>query len=389
MSARPTGCLRSSSRTAASTSSWGSSAFHAFKSSCVALIALLARLGTQAAVLPPAYREAFNSFSDKAPSVPWPRISRVLKEEYGGREPDEVFESIEHEAFASASIAQVHRARTKDGRTVAVKIQKPQIRNQIEWDLWSYRTTMWLMEKVWLPDLPSLSLLLIPTLPLPLQIFEIPAYFVASYVSEQMRRETSFRIEADNASRTAALLKETPGLRDEVYIPGVLSELSTDRVLVMEYIEGGVRINERQRLEAFGFKGGMKSIMDPVLNLFAVQLFVWRWVHCDPHPFVRLVTPSCPHFADHRLFLHLDALSGNILVRAHPSDPRKPQIVLLDHGLYIPLSEKFRRQYSTLWRSLFIVDIPQIEQTARDWGVTFDSDMCAVTHSLHFFWSVG
>lgn len=53
--------------------------------------------------------------------------------------PEDIFETFSHEPLASASIAQVHRAVLKDGRVVAVKVQKPAISKQMDWDLFSYR----------------------------------------------------------------------------------------------------------------------------------------------------------------------------------------------------------------------------------------------------------
>lgn len=76
-------------------------------------------------------------------------------------------------------------------------------------------------------------------------------------------------------------------------------------------------------------------------------------MHCDPHP-------------------------GNILVRQHPQHPGKPQIVLIDHGLYIELGEEFRQQYCLLWRSLFVGDTAAIENIVEKWGIAKqNSDMFA------------
>lgn len=76
-------------------------------------------------------------------------------------------------------------------------------------------------------------------------------------------------------------------------------------------------------------------------------------VHCDPHP-------------------------GNVLVRQHPNDQSRSQIVIIDHGLCIPLSEQFRSDYALLWRSLFVVDLPTIERIAVQWGISAEnSDMLA------------
>lgn len=73
-------------------------------------------------------------------------------------------------------------------------------------------------------------------------------------------------------------------------------------------------------------------------------IFTWGHVHCDPHP-------------------------GNILVRRHPEHPKRPQVVLIDHGLYVDLTPSFRRQYSELWRSLFVLDTDTIERIAHSWGI--------------------
>src|SRR6187455_3465600 len=78
--------------------------------------------------LPPEYREIYqeqlSALRTHAPAMPWERVQTVLAEEYDDR-PERVFASIEEEAFAAASIGQVHRATLQDGTKVAVKIQYP------------------------------------------------------------------------------------------------------------------------------------------------------------------------------------------------------------------------------------------------------------------------
>jgi aarF domain-containing kinase len=93
--------------------------------------------------MPKPYREAFGHVFDKAPSVPYSEVVEVFREDLGV-DPTVVFEEFSEEPLASASIAQVHRAvlKSKDGkpgRVVAVKVQKPAIAKQMEWDLFSYR----------------------------------------------------------------------------------------------------------------------------------------------------------------------------------------------------------------------------------------------------------
>ena len=105
-------------------------------------------IGIQAAVLPKAYRDAFATIFDAAPHVPYHEVEKVFRQEFNGQSPYDIFEYFEDKPVASASIAQVHRARLRlrneqtgqdELREVAVKVQKPAIRKQLNLDLWSYQ----------------------------------------------------------------------------------------------------------------------------------------------------------------------------------------------------------------------------------------------------------
>lgn len=106
-------------------------------------------IAMQSAVLPPEFQRMFSRMFDDAPQDPWDEVERVLREDFGGRGAAEVFGVswsgqdgkgvMERRARASASVAQVHWARLSDGREVAVKIQKPEIKKQIGWDLWAFK----------------------------------------------------------------------------------------------------------------------------------------------------------------------------------------------------------------------------------------------------------
>src|SRR5829696_3533061 len=88
--------------------------------------------------LPPEYREIYQEQLAKlrthAPAMPWEKVRTVLEEEYDER-PERVFAEIEEEAFAAASIGQVHRATLRDGTKVAVKVQYPGIADALESDV--------------------------------------------------------------------------------------------------------------------------------------------------------------------------------------------------------------------------------------------------------------
>lgn len=107
-------------------------------------------IAMQSAVLPPEFQKMFAKMFDDAPQNGWKDVLQVIKEDFGGRSPEEVFGVsfdghdptkglMERTARASASVAQVHWARLPDGREVAVKIQKREIARQVGWDLWAFK----------------------------------------------------------------------------------------------------------------------------------------------------------------------------------------------------------------------------------------------------------
>ena len=106
-------------------------------------------------------QEKFARLFDDAPQVPYSVVEKVFVSEFGRPPtgPDGIFEVFEEQAAASASIAQVHRAKLKttDGsdQWVAVKIQKPDVSKQVNWDLGAFTAVMWMYEH-WLFNLPAM-----------------------------------------------------------------------------------------------------------------------------------------------------------------------------------------------------------------------------------------
>ncbi|EJD49076.1 ABC1-domain-containing protein [Auricularia subglabra TFB-10046 SS5] len=281
----------------------------------------------QAAILPTSYREVFAGIFDRAPTVPLSEVRQTFLREFG-RPPEELFDSFDPVPVASASIAQVHRA-VLNGQEVAVKVQKAAIAQQIKWDLACYYILLKLQE--WW--------------------FEMPITFMHSFVSQQIIQETDFMREARNATRAAEDIQKDSWLRQRVYVPKVYWERTSKRIMTAEWIDDSSRLNDVDAIVKRGFD--TKYIMDTVISIISAQTFVFGFVHCDPHP-------------------------GNVLIRPHPSDPRRPQVVLIDHGLYVELPEKFRKEYTTLWRSVFVGDIGAVERTVKLWGLAPGSrDMVA------------
>lgn len=91
-------------------------------------------------------------------------------------------------------------------------------------------------------------------------------------------------------------------------------------------------------------KGGVRAVMSTMVDLFSAQIFSWGWVHCDPHP-------------------------GNVIIRPNPQNPSHPQLVLIDHGLYVNMPETFRQQYASVWKGLLTADLPVIKRVTQEWGI--------------------
>ncbi|RCI01285.1 hypothetical protein CU097_015863 [Rhizopus azygosporus] len=283
-------------------------------------------IGTQAAVLPPAYHRRARKLFDAAPAVPFNSVERVFMEDFNGMHPSQVFAEFEMTPVASASIAQVHKARLKNGDVVAVKIQKPTIQKQMNWDLRAFRILLRVYE----------------------YLFELPLAWSSDYIEKHMRMEADFQTEARNAKKAWEHIQQEKSLKDKVYIPKVYDEYSSKRVLVCEWVDG-IQLTDTKSLKSKGLD--YKEAMKISIEAFASQIFRSGFVHGDPHP-------------------------GNVLVRHNPKNKRQVQVILIDHGLYIQESEVFRQEYCQLWEALFMLDIPRMTEICEKWGI-HDANMFA------------
>ena len=168
-------------------------------------------------LLPPEYREIYQRNLAKlrthAPAMPWEKVREVMADEYEGRPPEQVFASIEEEAFAAASIGQVHRATLRDGSRVAVKVQYPGIADALESDMANAGIIIRLARAL----APGLD-----------------AKAVAGELRERVLEELDYEYEAQNQRAFARAYDGHPF----IHVPKVHSRLSRRRVLVSEYVEG-------------------------------------------------------------------------------------------------------------------------------------------------------
>ena len=200
------------------------------------------------------YQEQLAKLRTDAPSMPWEKVAEVLEEEFDGEPLSELFAEIEEEAFAAASIGQVHRARLLDGRAVAVKIQYPGIAEALEADLRNAGTIVRLARAL----APGLD-----------------AKAIAAEIRERVLEELDYEYEAQNQRSFSRAYRDHPF----IYVPDVVTRLSRRRVLVTEYVEGlgfeqikELSHEERSRFGEIVFRGSFGSI-------YHLQHF-----NADPHP---------------------------------------------------------------------------------------------------------
>jgi predicted unusual protein kinase regulating ubiquinone biosynthesis (AarF/ABC1/UbiB family) len=208
--------------------------------------------------LPPEYAELYQeqlaNLRTSAPAMPWEKVSKVLEEEYRGEPIDELFAEIEPEAFAAASIGQVHRATLCDGRPVAVKIQYPGVAEALEADLRNAGMIMRLA-RAFAPGLDAKA--------------------VAEELRLRVMEELDYEYEAQSQRTFSRNYRGHPF----IYVPDVLTRLSRRRVLVTEYVEGvgfeevkQLSQDQRDRFGEIVFRFSFGSI-------YHLQHF-----NADPHP---------------------------------------------------------------------------------------------------------
>ena len=208
--------------------------------------------------IPEEYRETYQQqlarLRSDAPPMPWEDVEKVLDEEYEGQPIEELFETFEREAFAAASIGQVHRAVLLDGREVAVKVQYPGIAEALESDLGNAGLLV-RMAKLIAPGIDAKS--------------------VVHELRERVLEELDYELEAQN-QRTFSR-----GFRDHpfIFVPDVVTRLSRRRVLVTEFVNGvgfdDVREMDQGARDRFGeivFRGTFGAV-------YHLQHF-----NADPHP---------------------------------------------------------------------------------------------------------
>lgn len=282
-------------------------------------------------LLPKEYVETMrNSMLDKCPVSSYDQVCELFKAELG-RLPSEVFKDFSAVPLASASLAQVHVANTFDGKKVAVKVQHMHLTNTAAVDT---ATVKFVVNAVhWL--FPNFDY-----------------RWLVDEVQESLPKELDFLHEAKNSERCVQNFGNmSPYLAPFIIVPKVYWDLSTSRLLTMEFMEG-VKITDVKAIKQLGLKPNDVSKL--ISQAFADMIFRHGFVHCDPHAANMMVqvAPSTKH---------------NIFGRR-----KKPQLVLLDHGLYKEIHPTLREDYAALWKALVFADVKGIKKQSVRLGAGED-----------------
>jgi len=215
-------------------------------------------LSTRGDLVPAGVVSELARLQDQVAPAPQEAVNALLEAELG-RPVEEVFAEFDPAPIAAASIGQAYRARLRTGEPVIVKVQRPGIAEAVERDLLVVTElaravqarTSWGAEY---------------------RVTELVGEF-----AERLREELDFRQEARNATEIAAGLAGMDG----VHVPVVHRDLSTARVLVMEWLDG-VSVRETDRLDALGLD--RSELADALLRCSLKQMLVDGRFHADPHP---------------------------------------------------------------------------------------------------------
>jgi len=213
-------------------------------------------LSTRADLLPQPYLEEFAKLQDDVPPAPFEEVKNTIEQDLGPI--DQTFDYFDTNCISGASLGQVYRARC-NGKEVVVKVNRPRIHEVVD------------------RDIEALKRLL----PIAIRFVDRNIAFSAesmfSQFIETVYEEMDYRIEAENLVRIKKNLKD----ERRVFIPNIIQERSTNRVLTLEYIPG-IKITDAKKLDEMGIDKA--KLMIRVHRLFFKMLLRHDIFHADPHP---------------------------------------------------------------------------------------------------------
>jgi ubiquinone biosynthesis protein len=269
-------------------------------------------------VAPVEWTSTLSRLQDQVDPTPWSSIEQRLARELGGA-PDDVFAMIEHEARNAASFGQVHRARTKDGTEVALKIKYDDVERQLAIDLGLFRRAV-----------PFFNIF-VPKVKLAVIVREM---------SRALTAELDYESEARFTQRIHENLRDLPG----VIVPRVLFEHSTRNVICTTWFEGH-KITDKTKLADLGVD--VHELIRKIIHAFTHMVFVDGLFQSDPHP-------------------------GNLLFRVMDGEP---ELCVLDFGQVKELPVDFKDKMLRTSMAYMVRDVDGFGRGLLDMGVLSEKDV--------------
>ena len=223
-------------------------------------------VSTRTDLLQPAYAEALARLQDDVEPFPFADVARIVEDELGVR-LSKGFAEFDERPLAAASLGQVHRAALRDGRAVAVKVQRPEVREQVALDLETLGQVATLLERF-----SSVSR-------------NVDVHALLDQFRHTILAELDYEQEARNMTVLARSLRSVPA----VVVPLPVHDYTSSRVLTMDYVPG-TKITAVSPVE--WTEVDARPLADALFRAYLQQILVDGFFHADPHPGNVLLTPD-------------------------------------------------------------------------------------------------
>ncbi|MBD2501843.1 ABC1 kinase family protein [Anabaena azotica] len=214
-------------------------------------------LSTRPDLVPPVYLEEFTRLQDQLPAFPNEIAYQFIQEELG-QSPEEIYTELSAQPIAAASLGQVYKGRLKTGEEVAVKVQRPDLREKITIDLYILRGLAgWVQKKV--------------------KRVRSDLVGILDELGDRIFEEMDYIHEGQNAERFFQLY----GHIQDIYVPKIYWEYTNRRVLTMEWING-TKLTQTAEISAQGIDA--RYLIEVGVQCSLRQLLEHGFFHADPHP---------------------------------------------------------------------------------------------------------
>src|SRR5947209_2568413 len=246
-------------------------------------------LSTRPDIVPPEYIAALESLQDQVEPFSFAEVEKIVQEELGVR-ISRAFETFESAPMAAASLGQVHRAVLRDGREVVVKVQRPDVREQVRHDLEVFTEIATTIE----------------------EHSDIGRKMNLTGAIEQARLTLMNELNYQQEARNTEILRRNLAEFERIYIPSVVRDMTTSRVLTSELVRGR-KVSKLTPLQTIDHD--YADLASVITEAYLKQICVDGFWHSDPHP-------------------------GHIFVR--DLDDNQAEVVLLDFGMVSRIGREFQ-----------------------------------------------